>query len=124
MALSATIPLAKFSSQMVKQTALSTTPDNNVIGGSCKIFMLDCTNGSSSAKGFVKLYDQAADVVFGTDHPFLVFPLAASQRQVVTIAEGHATANGISWAFSDAGGSGAGSAVVGGTLAIIAVVRT
>jgi len=124
MAFSATLPLARLSSQMVKNTALNTSTvaaDNNLVGSNATIMVLDVTNNHASAKGWLKIYDSAAPVV-GTDAPDIAIPIAGAQRQVVTIAEGITSTNAISWVFSNAAGTPAGGAVTGGAL-VIAVVK-
>ena len=121
MALSATLPLARMSSQMIKQTALSPTADNNVTGSNATIHMLDVTNNHGSAMGWLKIFDSASPTV-GTTQPDIVIPIAGAQRQVVTIAEGVTTTTGISWAFVNAAGTGGTGAITGGAL-VIAVVK-
>ena len=124
MALSAGLPLARISSQMVKQTVLAATADNNVTGSNATIHVLDCQN-KATAKGFVKIYDAGSPTV-GTTAPEIVFPIAASSRQVCVVAEGVTTTTGISWAFVDSGGTAGTTAVTGGgdpTLQIIATVK-
>ena len=124
MALLASLPLSEFSSQLVKDETLAQTPSNNVMGSAGKIFHLRVTNGSSSAKGHFKIWDQTTSVAHGTDHPVISFPVTASQDQGVTIAEGLTFTNAISWAFTDTPGTAIGSAVVGGTLKVTAIVRS
>ena len=120
MATSATLPLARITSQMVKNTALSTSADNNITGSNDTIYMLDITNNHGSAKGYLKIFDSAAPTV-GTTHPDIIIPIAGAQRQIVTIAEGITSTTGISWAFTDAGGSAGTGGIPGGALAIAVV---
>lgn len=121
MALSATLPLARITSQMVKQTAVGATADNNITGSNATLYVLDATNNHSTATGWLKIFDDAAPTV-GTTTPDIVIPLAGNQRQVVTIAEGITSTNAISWAFVNAAGTGGTGAITGGAL-VVAVVK-
>ena len=121
MAFLATLPLARVTSQMIKNTAISTTADNHITGSNATIHMLDITNNHGSAKGYFKIFDSTSPSV-GTTVPEIVIPVAGAQRQVVTIAEGITSTNGISWAFTNAGGTAGTGAITGGAL-VVAVVK-
>ena len=121
MAFLATLPLARVTSQMIKQTALGTTADNNITGSNATIYVIDATNNHATATGFLKIFDSAAPTV-GTTHPEIVIPIAGAQRQIVTIAEGITSTTGISWAFVNAAGTAGTDAITGGAL-VVAVVK-
>tara|TARA_R110000751_G_scaffold19200_10_gene57692 strand:- start:1033 stop:1407 length:375 start_codon:yes stop_codon:yes gene_type:complete len=124
MALSATPPLARFASQMVKQTALSTTADNHIIGAAAEVACIDLThNGGASTTGFLKVWNDTNPTEASTVCD-LCFPVTNGQRQVLVISPDVAFSSGISWAFGDAGGTGVGSAISGGALVIATLTST
>jgi hypothetical protein len=120
MATSATLPLARITSQMVKNTAVGASADNHLTGSNATIYMLDITNNHGSAKGYFKIFDSANPTV-GTTSPEIIIPIAGAQRQIVTIAEGITSTTGISWAFVNAAGTAGTGAITGGALAIVVV---
>lgn len=120
MPLVATPPTTQVSSQMIKSTALGVIANKDIAGGAAKIYMLDCLNNHATATGYLKIFDTAAPVV-GTTTPVIVIPIAGAQRQVITIAEGITLGNGLSWAFTDAGGTTGTGGIPGGALTIAVI---
>ena len=124
MALSATLPLARFKNQRVKQTTVGTTSDNHIVGSAAKISCIDAThNGGASTKIFVHIWNDTNPTAASTAS-HICFPITNGQRQVVTINETLSFSNGISWACGDAGGTGVGSAVSGGASVAVTLIST
>jgi len=124
MAFTATVPFAKFKNQRVKQTAVGTTADNNIVGGAAKISCIDVThNGGASTKIFLHIWNDAAPTAASTAS-HICFPITNGQRQVVTISDPITFSNGVSWACGDAGGTGVGSAVSGGSTCSVTLIST
>tara|TARA_R110000824_G_scaffold392609_2_gene591121 strand:+ start:3018 stop:3386 length:369 start_codon:yes stop_codon:yes gene_type:complete len=120
MAITATPVKTYVTSRMVKQTTVSHTPDGNVTGTNATVYALDCNN-THSQTAYFKIYDIGA-VTYGTDAPDIVIPVAAGQRQVVTIVEGITMTNCVTWAASQGAGTLSGAALSGGALVAIATV--
>jgi hypothetical protein len=120
MAITATPPLAKMTSRMVKQTTVSHVPDGDLTGTNPTIYSLDLNNTHSQIAYF-KIYDIGA-ITYGTDAPDISIPVAAGQRQVVTIVEGITMTSAMTWAASQGKATTSGAALSGGVLVAIATV--
>ena len=120
MAITATPTIAYVTSRMVKQTVVNHTPDGDVTGTNATIYGLDLNN-THSQTAYFKIYDLGA-TTYGTTAPDIVIPVAAAQRQVVTIVEGVTMTNCVTWAASQGAGTTAGAALTGGALVVVATV--
>ena len=120
MAITATPTKAYATSRMIKQTTVSHTPDGDLTGTNATIYGLDLNNTHSQVAHF-KIYDIGA-TTYGTSTPDIAIPVAAGQRQVVTIVEGITMTNCVTWAASQGAGTTAGAALSGGALVAIATV--
>ena len=120
MAISATPPKAHITSRLVKQTTVTHTPDGDLTGTNPTIYSLDLNN-THSQTAYFKIYDLGA-TTYGTTAPDIAIPVAAGQRQVVTIVEGITMTNCVTWAASQGAGTTAGAALTGGALVAIATV--
>jgi len=120
MAITATPTKAYITSRMVKQTVVNNTPDGDVTGTNATIYALDLNNTHSQIAHF-KIYDLGA-TTYGTTAPDIAIPVAAGQRQVVTIVEGITMTNCVTWAASQGAGTTAGSVLSGGALVVVATV--
>tara|TARA_R110000824_G_scaffold275242_2_gene463933 strand:+ start:118 stop:486 length:369 start_codon:yes stop_codon:yes gene_type:complete len=120
MAITATPAKAQITSRMVKQTTVSHTPDGDVTGTDATIYGLDLNN-THSQTAYFKIYDIGA-VTYGTSAPDIVIPVAAGQRQVVTVVEGITMTTCVTWAASQGAGTTSGSVLSGGALVAIATV--
>ena len=120
MAISATPVKTYVTSRMVKQTTVTHTPDGDVTGTNATVYAFDCNN-THSQTAYFKIYDIAA-VTYGTTAPDIAIPVAAGQRQVVTIVEGITMTNCVTWAASQGAGTTAGSVLSGGALVVVATV--
>ena len=114
-----TLPAARMSSMMLKQTACTTTSDDNITGTNSTVYTIKATSGASNTN-FVKIYDATTATV--SVDPVIVFPVAAGQTQVVTCIEGITMTNGFSWRCVDAGGTAGTTNPTGGNIAVLAVV--
>ena len=120
MAITATPVKTYVTSRMVKQTVVNNTPDGDVTGTNATVYGLDLNNTHSQIAYF-KIYDIGA-VTYGTDAPDISIPVAAGQRQVVTIVEGITMTNCVTWAASQGKATTSGSVLSGGALVAIATV--
>tara|TARA_R110000824_G_scaffold199734_1_gene383671 strand:+ start:1195 stop:1560 length:366 start_codon:yes stop_codon:yes gene_type:complete len=114
-----TLPSARMSSMMLKQSACTTTSDDNITGTNSTVYIIKVTSAASNTN-FVKIYDAKTATV--SIDPQIVFPVTAGQTQVVTCIEGITMTNGFSWRCVDAGGTGGVNNPTGGNIAVLAVV--
>ena len=120
MAITATPVKTYVTSRMIKQTTVTNTPDGDVTGTNATIYGLDLNN-THSQTAYFKIYDIGA-VTYGTSTPDIVIPIAAGQRQVVTVVEGITMTTCVTWAASQGAGTTSGSILSGGALVAIATV--
>ena len=97
-----------FSVRSVDVTDLEHTGLSDFVSSSATVYTLDLDNSANGAVTYFKLYDNAGPT-YGTTEPSIIVKVAASTRQVWTVAQGLSLANGFSVCASTAGGKTAGS---------------
>jgi hypothetical protein len=87
MALTVSTQVSPVATKLVVQTSAGATPDNNVLGGAGKVYMIDVDNAANAAACYLKLYDDGNPSV-GTTHPNAIFRVPTGQRRSWVIVEG------------------------------------
>mgnify|MGYP004452765879 FL=1 len=117
---SATLPGARMSSMMLKQTAATNVSDNNITGTNSTLYVIHAVSTASNTN-FIKIYD-ARNPTVGTTDPQIVIPITAGQTQVIVCTEGVTMTNAISWCCVDSGGTAGTTNPTGGNMTITATV--
>jgi len=99
---------SSFTLQCADVTDLENTGLNDLTGTTTVIYSLDLDNAANGALTYFKLYDNKTPT-YGTDDPSLMIQVAASTRQVWTVAIGLTLSSGISIMACTVDGPEAGS---------------
>ena len=100
---------ANLSTDVIEDTSVTSTPENNVTGAIATFFGVYIDNTANSAASYVKIYNHLSPTV-GTTDPDFVFICPASVTRQYTMAGGVALDTALSYACTTAGGtSGAAS---------------
>mgnify|MGYP003152881810 CR=1 FL=1 len=103
------------STDVIEDTSVTSTAQNNVTGAAAVLYGILIDNTANSAASYVKIYNHAGPTV-GTTVPDFVFACPASVTRQYTMAGGVALGVGISYACVTVGGtagtSSPGSAVL------------
>jgi hypothetical protein len=97
-----------FSARGVEITDLENTGLNDFISSATSVYTLDLDNSANGALTFFKLYDSTGPT-YGTTEPSLMIQVAASTRQVWSIAQGLQLLSGLSVMASTVDGPDSGS---------------
>ena len=97
-----------FSARGVEVTDLENTGLNDFLSTSTTVYTFDLDNAANGAVTYFKLYDSASPT-YGTTDPNLMILVAASTRQVWSVAQGLSLSAGFSVAASTVNGPDAGS---------------
>jgi hypothetical protein len=87
MALTISTQVSPVATKLIVQTSATKTPDNDVLGTSGKVYMVDVDNAANAAASFLKLYDDGNPTV-GTTVPAFVLRVPAGQRRALVVPEG------------------------------------
>jgi hypothetical protein len=87
MALTVSTQVSPVATKLVIETISGATSNNNVLGTSGKVYMVDVDNAANAAATYCKLYDDGNPVV-GTTAPHFIFRVPAGQRRSMVIPEG------------------------------------
>lgn len=87
---------------LASETAIDAYPDRkNIRNGGCTLYSATMVNGEV-AKAYLKFFDSdGQDLTFGTTHPSIVIPVAASSTLEIDMPGGLALANGLSYTMGD-----------------------
>ena len=83
MAMTSTPIVNPIGAAIVKESAVSSTPDNDVRAGATTVYQVDVDNTANSAATFIKMAD-AASITVGTTSPEYILKVPASVRKVFT----------------------------------------
>ena len=72
---------------VVADTALGSTPDQNVRGGTTTMYFVDADNTENAAATYLKLYD-ASSITLGTSAPTFIFEIPANTRLPIPFPQG------------------------------------
>jgi|TARA_B100001250_G_C19815958_1_gene798409 hypothetical protein len=97
-----------FSVRGVEITDLENTGLSDFLSASTTIYTLDLDNAANGALTFFKVYDNASPT-YGTTDPVVMIQVAASTRQVWSIAQGLSLTNGLSMMACTVDGAASGS---------------
>ena len=104
MTLSVSTQVNPIADKLVVQTDAKADPNNNVLGTTAKVFMVNVDNSANpGVAAFVKLYDDPAPIV-GTTLPVMVFMCPGSLNRTLAIPEG-VEIPGMSMACTTSGGT-------------------
>ena len=121
MTASAIVLGTNLSTDVIEDTSVNSTAQNNVTGAAAVFFGIYIDNTANSAASFVKLYNHAAPTV-GTTDPDFVFMCPASVTRQYTMVGGVAMGTALSYACTTAGGTaGTGSP---GSAVLIRILAT
>ena len=121
MTASAIVLGGNLSTDVIEDTNVNATAQNNVTGAAAVFFGIYIDNTANSAASFVKIYNHASPTV-GTTDPNFVFMCPASVTRQYTMAGGTALSAGLSYACTTAGGTaGTGSP---GSAVLIRILAT
>jgi hypothetical protein len=85
------------------------TVSDNIDAGPTTLYTMLVDNSGMATKIWVSLWDDT-DPVIGTDGPVFSFPVPASGTRHFEFRDSHKFENGLSWATSTGGGTGAAGA--------------
>lgn len=104
MTLSVSTQVNPIADRLVVQTNATATPDNNVLGTTAKVYMVDVDNSANPGEdAYIKLYADASPVV-GQTLPVMIFLCPMGLRRTMAIPEG-VEIPGMSMAATTAGGT-------------------
>ena len=99
-----------FTLQCVDVSDIENTGLNDFVSSSSTVYSVDIENThASSTIVYVKIYDSKSPT-YGTTDPDIMFTVAATKRQVWTIAQGVSMSNGVSLMASKTDGPDAAAA--------------
>ena len=97
-----------FSARGVEITDLENTGLSDFISSSTTVYTMDLDNSANGALTFFKLYDSTGPT-YGTTEPSVMIQVAASTRQVWSVAQGLRLSSGLSVMACTVDGPAAGS---------------
>jgi len=97
-----------FSARGVEMTDLENTGLSDFISSTTSVYTLDLDNSANGAVTYFKLYD-STNPTYGTTEPSVMIKVAASTRQVWSIAQGLQLLSGFSVMACTVDGPAAGS---------------
>jgi len=97
-----------FSVRSLDVSDLENTGLSDFVSASATVYTLDLDNSANGAITYFKLYDSASPT-YGTTDPNLMILVAASTRQVWSVAQGLSLSSGFSVAASTVNGPDSGS---------------
>jgi hypothetical protein len=92
------------STDIIEDTSVNSTAQNNVTGAAAVFFGVFIDNTANSAASYVKIYNHAGPTV-GTTDPDFVFICPASSTRQYTMAGGVALGTALSYACTTSGGT-------------------
>ena len=104
MTASAIVLGGNLSTDVIEDTSVTSTGQDNVTGAAAVFFGVYIDNTANSAASFVKIYNHANPTI-GTTDPNFVFMCPASSTRQYTMAGGTALGTALSYACTTAGGT-------------------
>tara|TARA_R100001129_G_scaffold181778_1_gene161489 strand:- start:348 stop:713 length:366 start_codon:yes stop_codon:yes gene_type:complete len=92
------------STDIIEDTSVTSTGQDNVTGAAAVFFGVFIDNTANSAASYVKIYNHANPTI-GTTDPDFVFICPASSTRQYTMAGGTALSAGLSYACTTSGGT-------------------